>query len=169
MGWTAPTTRSTGDLITASIWNVDLKDNLIFLKTKELWSPVTFGTNGITADGRWPVASLNAANDAARMSFAVPDDFLTLTEAIILVKPQVTDAAANWNIISDYGAPGEDYQNHTETDAATTYNVTLDQLFEVDASGILTGIAVGDYVGIVLVLDDAADDVSVIGFRMKYA
>lgn len=32
MSWTAPTTRSTGDLITASIWNVDLTDNLAYLK-----------------------------------------------------------------------------------------------------------------------------------------
>lgn len=29
--WTAPTTRATGDLITASIWNTDLGDNLVYL------------------------------------------------------------------------------------------------------------------------------------------
>lgn len=34
MAWTAPTTRSTGDLITASIWNTDLTDNLSYLKTQ---------------------------------------------------------------------------------------------------------------------------------------
>jgi len=33
MAWTAPTTRTTGDLITASIWNTDLVDNLNYLKT----------------------------------------------------------------------------------------------------------------------------------------
>lgn len=32
MAWTAPTTRSTGDLITASIWNTDLVDDLTYLK-----------------------------------------------------------------------------------------------------------------------------------------
>ena len=32
MGWTNPTTRSTGDLITASHWNTDLTDNLDYLK-----------------------------------------------------------------------------------------------------------------------------------------
>ena len=31
MSWTTPTTRSTGDLITAAIWNADLVDNLNFL------------------------------------------------------------------------------------------------------------------------------------------
>jgi len=34
MAWTAPTTRSTGDLITASNWNTDLVDNLTYLKTE---------------------------------------------------------------------------------------------------------------------------------------
>jgi len=33
MAWTTPTSRSTGTLITASIWNTDLVDNLILLKT----------------------------------------------------------------------------------------------------------------------------------------
>jgi hypothetical protein len=32
MAWTSPTTRITGDLITASIWNTDIVDNLDFLK-----------------------------------------------------------------------------------------------------------------------------------------
>lgn len=31
MSWTDPTTRATGDLITASIWNTDLVDNLVAL------------------------------------------------------------------------------------------------------------------------------------------
>lgn len=31
-GWTTPTQRNTGDLITSSIWNTDIKDNLRYLK-----------------------------------------------------------------------------------------------------------------------------------------
>src|SRR5687767_11211551 len=34
MAWTTPTTRTTGDLITAAIWNTDLVDNLAYLKTE---------------------------------------------------------------------------------------------------------------------------------------
>ncbi|MAH45845.1 hypothetical protein CMI37_08440 [Candidatus Pacearchaeota archaeon] len=34
MAWTAPTTRQPGDIITAAIWNTDLKDNLVYLKTE---------------------------------------------------------------------------------------------------------------------------------------
>jgi len=32
MAWTTPTVRSTGDLITSSIWNTDIVDNLAYLK-----------------------------------------------------------------------------------------------------------------------------------------
>lgn len=32
MAWTAPTTRTTGELITAAIWNTDIVDNLAALK-----------------------------------------------------------------------------------------------------------------------------------------
>ena len=35
MAWTAPTTRATGNLITASIWNTDVVDNLRALATLE--------------------------------------------------------------------------------------------------------------------------------------
>lgn len=34
MAYTIPTTRTTGDLITASIWNTDIVDNIIFLKAQ---------------------------------------------------------------------------------------------------------------------------------------
>lgn len=34
MGWVAPSTRVTGELITAAIWNTDLKDNLIDLNSR---------------------------------------------------------------------------------------------------------------------------------------
>lgn len=34
MAWTTPTTRSTGDLINENVWNGDVVDNLIYLKSK---------------------------------------------------------------------------------------------------------------------------------------
>lgn len=55
MSYTAPTTRTTGTLITASIWNTDIVDNIVYLKadmdTKYYnhgWIPVT---------GTWTYAS----------------------------------------------------------------------------------------------------------------
>ena len=58
---------------------------------------------------------------------------------------------------------------HSEADAASTYNVTLNQCFEVDISGILTALATGDYVGIRLTVSTAGHDVFMVGIRFKYS
>lgn len=67
MAWTTPTTRSTGELITASIWNTDLTNNV-----KEVWWEVAYvqftadvtisGTSGAQTD----VVSSGAITYAAR-------------------------------------------------------------------------------------------------------
>ena len=41
MAWTAPTTRVNGDIITASIWNADLVENLKFLNERVLFRNTT--------------------------------------------------------------------------------------------------------------------------------
>jgi len=57
MAWTAPTTRATGNLITASIWNTDIVDNLDALKapptdTAEVTSGyTTTSTSFVNVDG----------------------------------------------------------------------------------------------------------------------
>ncbi len=55
MAWTVPTVRATGELITASIWNTDLTDNLKYLKGLSggvaLENDLTLGTGKkLTAD-----------------------------------------------------------------------------------------------------------------------
>lgn len=64
MAWTAPTTRQTGDLITADIWNTDVVDNLQVLHDANFveaydsgWFAVTYGaayakTHGLGAAPR---------------------------------------------------------------------------------------------------------------------
>ncbi len=44
MAWTFPSTRATGDLITAAIWNTDLVNNLRYLGTDGGWQTVADGS-----------------------------------------------------------------------------------------------------------------------------
>lgn len=48
MAWTAPTTRSTGALISASIWNTDLVDNLAYLKNAPTFDGAITATTSVT-------------------------------------------------------------------------------------------------------------------------
>ena len=134
---------------------------------KTLWVPVTYGTT-MANYGAYPLARCTALFNTAYISFKVPDDLHTITEAKVVVIPRVTQAAADWDIYSYYAAAGEAYNTHTESDTASTYNVTDEQMFEVDISGILTSLAAGDYVGILFSLHNAAHDVDVLGVMFKY-
>lgn len=143
--------------------------NLPTTATREFFVPTTYTDGAMDNHGFFAGARLTTAGQAAHISFKVPHDFSAITSAEVIVIPMATQAAANWDIESDYGAIGEAYNTHSEADAATTYNVVLNQLFAVDISGILTAPPVADdYVGIKLSMMDNAHDTFVLGVRFKY-
>ncbi len=53
MAWTTPTSRSTGDLITAGIYNTDLVDNLTYLKGQEVPTNLIAYISNATAPTGW--------------------------------------------------------------------------------------------------------------------
>ena len=137
--------------------------------TRELFFPVTYSAPAISIDTYIPVGPLINASGFALMAFFIPADFLSLTSAVIWVIPKATQGAADWQIHSWYAQDGEARNTHAESDIVTTYNVTNNQNFEVDVSGILTALAALDRGGIRLLLNDNAHDVSVVGLYIKYA
>lgn len=133
-----------------------------------IWSPVTHEGGGpISQRGDFPVADLPGLGSAS-ISFRAPPDYASILTAEIIVIPTSTQGAADWDISSDYGAVGEAYNVHSESDNATTYNVTNNQLFAVDISGILTALAADDAVGITLTVSTAAHTVAIVGVRFRY-
>jgi len=64
MVWTAPTPRTTGELITASIWNTDLKDNLIAVHTGEIALTSQVGGDFIYAIDPFRFGRLGSVNNA---------------------------------------------------------------------------------------------------------
>lgn len=61
MAWTNPTSRTTGELITASIWNTDIRDNLIELRQ---------GGVAITSQADTDFITANSSTQLTRMSRA---------------------------------------------------------------------------------------------------
>lgn len=68
MAWTNPTTRSTGNLITASIWNTDLVDNLNYLKGV---ADQVDGFNTIVKTGDETLSSSTTLQDDNQLAFSV--------------------------------------------------------------------------------------------------
>lgn len=177
MAWTPGADVLVGDLITAATWNsymgaagsLDwLKDNTYISApvtvslSNGAFAPIELNANGVN------FADLNLANDYGAMGFRCPPGFNAITSAVVVVRPDMTHANAAWTILNYMTALGEAAPSHLEQDAVSTYNVVLDTLFEVDVSGQLTNLAVGDWATVTLLLRDAAHDVDVVGFFMVY-
>jgi len=136
--------------------------------TKQFFIPVTFASLQ-TNYTYHTVGECNAASEQANMEFMVPHDFHTLIECLIFVIPRFTTAAAVWYLNCNYAGLGEAYNIHTERDLVTTYDVTDNQIFAVDASGVLTSLAAEDCVGLGLQQGAAGDNVNVLGVLFRYA
>ena len=147
---------------------------------RELFIPAHAGwMSGTTAtyDAHQAVLCGNAVTAGIRISFKVPDDFVSYTKLELIW----ICAAASGNGVfqgqADWAASGETYNTHTETMAQLTYatggasklNV---QQFSVPV--VFANLAVGDYVGLQWVRaaghasDTLEDDVYMIGVLFTY-
>lgn len=86
--------------------------------------------------------------NAVFWEFKVPADFVSLSSLVVLVVSAAT-GTLYWDVYADFGANGEDYDNHVSYTTGTETLVTVDKLTELaDVSSVLSGLAKGDYVGI---------------------
>lgn len=137
--------------------------------TKQIYSPVTYAGNVMGAKSWYPVAVLAASPQRANISLHIPHDFNSLTSAVIRVIPGATDGAAEWNISAVYAAVGEGYTTHFASDASITFNVTNNEIFDIDISGLLTNLAALDIIGVQIQMRSADPDVNVLGVIIRYS
>jgi len=130
---------------------------------------VTYGTGGISVTGDVPLAAITNGQSAA-VGFEAPEELQQLIRAYLKVLPNATQAAANWDLASDYGGVGEAPNAHSEADAATTYNVTNNQWYDIElvALGFFANLAVRDRGGIRLTVSTAGHNVSVFSLMFEY-
>jgi len=138
--------------------------------TKEFWVPVlvargngSFPYNSNVGD--FPVATAGSAQDA-RFAFYVPLDFTSLTSAVVVMIPDATETA-QWDVTTDFGGDGEAYNLNSDSITNGTESVTANDVEEVDIADALTGLAAGDYVGVLFAPDTS--DLRLVGLRIKYA
>lgn len=138
-------------------------------ETKELW----FGTDYNANLGNIRVRSV-AATGAYRFSFHIPNDFVTLVSctAIGVISSGAAGAGKDIDLTSDYGAFGEAYNFHTESDTTTVYDFTgkANQWDEaIDLSVVLSNLSAGDSVGIQIDHNGIGGAISYIGIKFIYS
>lgn len=170
MAWTAPTTRSTGDLITATIWNTDLVDNLQYLhdRAETIWAWPDTPAAGVMGD--YAVRSRGVGNSAS-ISFCVPDDFDAII-GIEIALAQTNSGNLQYDLESDYCNPdsSELYNVHSESSLNQTVAVTANKPIFLSAAGVFTALAAGDICGLTITNDGVggAGSMYVVGLRFTY-
>ena len=101
-----------------------------------------------------------------RFNFNVPNDFTSLTEAVVLCLPNTTETI-QWDLATNFGTDGELYTANTDSVTDDTLAVTINTLTDLDVSAGLTGIAADDYVGFNFVSNTS--NIEVVGLRIKYS
>ena len=117
----------------------------------------------------FPGYRIDAQDENAEIGFYVPQDFTSITEAVVVIYAVAT-ATHRFHFYSSYGAEGEALNTHGAGVDDQDVVMTASFVHEVDISGILADLAAGDYVGIVVWGADVnVPNVMVMGVRLKYS
>ena len=170
MVWTDPTTRSTGDLITSTVWNGDVVDNLGYLHervvTKLIPPSITSGNAVLVGDH-----STARANGTYKVyfEFIIPTDFDALESLEVIFVPN-SSGTVDIDLDSDYGNPAanEAAAAHSESLVGITQAVTAYQLYTVDISGVFSSMTAGDICGLRFHYGGAGPVMEVLGLRIIY-
>lgn len=175
MAWTTPTTRITGELITATIWNTDIVDNLIYLKneidtdTHTMWFPVTLNTGNYgLVNGSYVVAAVNGTGGNGWCGWMTPTDWASSVSLQLSFIATFT-GTFSYDIYSDYNATGASGSQYSASSLTNTLGVTNNFHYHIDISSIYTSLGAGFYCGFKLVNNSGAGNiVNLLGIRLIY-
>lgn len=101
-------------------------------------------------------------------SFYIPKDVQNIDGIYLVYIPEQTIIGEGLSIYSDYGAVGEAYNNHSESDVTVIIDMTLDQITSVDVSSVYSSLAGGDYCGLSVTWSlGLGNDVNILGILVR--
>ena len=98
-------------------------------------------------DENYRVRSI-ASNSSANISFAIPDDFVSVISLSIRGYTDGTVIDQNIDFSSTYAGLGESKTEHTETDTTTTHSYTAGVFTDTDLLPVFSNISAGDTCGL---------------------
>ena len=135
--------------------------------TQEVFFPSDWGSN------LGEFRTRNVGSTATfRHNFWVPVDFTTITALeAIAINSGVTVASGDIDLFSEYGAVGQDFDTHAESDLAFTrsFTGTDQQIVNIDLTSVFTSLAAGDYCGVQIDHNGLGGTLGYIGIRLKYS
>ena len=126
-----------------------------------------FAANAATAKGDHNTVAVGA-NASINLELMIPDDFTTLVSIQAIMIPGATNATANIDLNSDYGAVGEVYNVNSESNTTNTYALTTQVITGIDLSSVAAGIAAGDFFGVLISHTSIGASANYLGALLRY-
>ena len=114
--------------------------------------------------GNWDVVSIGTSQ-SVHFTFQIPEDFEVLDAITVVIIPDTTETI-QWDILVSVAAVGEAYNNDDRSALDETLAVTVNNLTELDISGVLTGLTAGDYIAVDFQSDTA--NILVVGLEFDF-
>lgn len=161
-------------VIGTTIWNTDTAQKetyngtnwAVSVGTKEVFFATGKGAV-LAVHGDFAVLEATSSGGSVMISWRLPKDFVSLVSLEVIAIPEGTDAAADYDLFSDYASVGQAYNTHSESDTASTYDVTTDEIIAIDASGVFSSMVAEDFCGLQIKNNDNAN-LNIIGVLLKY-
>ena len=186
MAWTTPRTWTTGELVTKTIMDTHVRDNLTWLgaAAHAIWAQphsvtgtgAVLSTNVTGATDYAAAECVDAQTNDIFFSVPIPAGFVSLTKAVLVIISKGT-GNLRWLADSIFAADGESYIANGGSIAAANIAVTANQVKELtlQAGTLLTGLAAGDRLGLDFsrqgahVDDTVTASVFVLGLLLEYS
>lgn len=104
-----------------------------------------------------------------RFTFSAPCNFESLVSAKLIFAPTSTIALGQVaDLHSDYAKLGENYQIHSEDSLSVPINGNANEISFLDLSSVLSNLAAGDIVGILVDLKSIGTAIKVFGIILEF-
>lgn len=113
----------------------------------------------------WVLRSMGASGQTF-YPFQIPNDFTSLTDAVLVIIPDATETVG-WVVDASVAGLNEAYNVDTRQAITQTKAVIIDLMDELDLSVVLTGLAANDYVSVRF--QPNTSNIDAVGLRIKYS
>jgi hypothetical protein len=100
--------------------------------------------------------------------FAIPNDFASLVSLEVIGIPDASFSNKAIYLTSVYGAVGEAFNTHAETDNTKTFSGTGSQWTAINIASVFTALAAGDLCGVNLNHQTITTSMNYVGVRLRY-
>lgn len=137
--------------------------------TREFFYPVN-SRSTVVGIGWHSAVLVNGPSEYGYIECYIPHDFSSLTDIVLVHVPQTDLSPMNCEGYSDYAAVGEAYNTHTLASQALSQNTTANDITELDISSLVTALAAGDYLGVIVGQAALGDNMNsyILGVRLRY-